>query len=211
MNQDTAQRLELPTEARDSPLIITIFDGETAPTGGVFETDPILLEISANGHRSLISCEIANAGTYDLTIPFGWWNAEHRLKNVADRMRWVFEEAKCDAQVEDEAVADMFEWDETVPYEEEAQSVGKIEREDKGWIQLETLPKPYWQYQELCEEKKAEMLVPRRTFNHAINLKEGAEPAWGPIYPMLAHQLDKLDKYIKKMLAQGKIVDSESP
>jgi len=26
---------------------------------------------------------------------------------------------------------------------------------------------------------------------------------------MSAHQLNKLDKYIKKMLAQGKIVDSE--
>jgi len=32
MNQDTAKRLEIPTEARDSPLKITTFDGETAPT-----------------------------------------------------------------------------------------------------------------------------------------------------------------------------------
>jgi len=28
---------------------------------------------------------------------------------------------------------------------------------------------------------------------------------------MLAHQLNELDKYIKKMLAKGKIVNSESP
>jgi len=34
MNQDTARRLEVPTEARDSPLKIKTFDGETAPTGG---------------------------------------------------------------------------------------------------------------------------------------------------------------------------------
>jgi len=33
MNQDTARRLEIPTEASDSPLKITTFDGETAPTG----------------------------------------------------------------------------------------------------------------------------------------------------------------------------------
>jgi len=55
------------------------------------------------------------------------------------------------------------------------------------------------------------MLAPRRTFDHTINLKEGAEARWGPLYPISAHLLNKLDKYIKKMLAQGKIVDSESP
>jgi len=71
VNQDPARRLEIPTEARDSPLKITTFDGETAPTGGIFYTHPILLEIGVNCHRSMISCEIANAGRYDLIIPFG--------------------------------------------------------------------------------------------------------------------------------------------
>jgi len=50
LNQDTARRLEILTEARDSPLQITSFDGQTAPTGGIFYTHPILLEIGANGH-----------------------------------------------------------------------------------------------------------------------------------------------------------------
>jgi len=119
----------------------------------------------------MISCEIANAGRYDLIIPFGWWHNEHPIKNLADPHKWAFEEAKCHTHVEDEAVADMFEWDETVAYDEEAQYVGRIEREEEGGVQLETLPKPYWQYKELFEEKKAKMLAPRRTFDHAINHK----------------------------------------
>jgi len=109
MNQDTARRLEIPTKARDSPLKITTLDGQTAPTGGTFYTHPILLEIGVNGHRSMISCEIANAGRYDLLIPFGWWHNEHPLKNLADPHKWAFKEAKCHAHIEDEAVADMFE------------------------------------------------------------------------------------------------------
>jgi len=159
----------------------------------------------------MISCEIANAGSYGLIIPFGWWHDDHPLKNIAYPTKWVFEEAKCHAHIEDEAVADLFEWDETVAYDEEAQYVGWIERKEQGGVQLEALPKPYWQYKELFEEKKAKMLAPRRTFDHAINLKNGAEPTWGPIYPMLAHQLNELDKYLKRMLAEGKIADSESP
>jgi len=211
MNQETGRRLEIPTEARDSPLKITTFDGETAPTGGIFYTHPILLEIGANSHLSMISCKIPKAGRYDLIILFGWWHDEHPLKNIAEPNKWVFEETKCHAQIEDEAVADLFEWDETVAYDEEAQYVGRIEREEEVGVQLETLPKPYWQYKERFEEKKAKMLAPRRTFDHGINRKEGAEPLWGPIYPMSAHQCNELDKYLKKMMAEGKIADSESP
>ena len=143
LNQKTAQRLNIPPEARDKPLEITTFDGETAPTGGKYYTHPILLEISTNGHRSLISCEIANAGKYDLIIPFGWWHKEHPLLNIENPKKWRFEETKCHDHIEDEPVADMFEWDETVAYDEEAQYVGRIGREEEG-IKLEMLPKPYW-------------------------------------------------------------------
>jgi len=87
-------------------------------------------------------------------------------------------------------VADLFEWDETVGYDDEAQYVGRIECEEEGGVQLETLPKPYWQYKELFEEKKAKRLATRRSFDHAINLKDRAEPPWGPIYPMSAQQLN---------------------
>ena len=55
------------------------------------------------------------------------------------------------------------------------------------------------------------MLSPQRTFDHTIDLKEGATPPWGPIYPMSAYQLEEINKYLHKMLAEGKIVDSKSP
>jgi len=176
INQKTAQWLEIPSKARHSPLKITTFDGETAPPGGIFYTHAILLDIGPKGHRSLISCKIAHAGPYDLIIPFGWWHDEHPLKNIADASKWVFEQTKCHAHREDEAMADLFEWDETVAYDEEAHDVGRIERVEEGVVQLETLPKPYWQDKELFEEKNVKMLAPRRTFDHAINLSEGAKP-----------------------------------
>ena len=118
------------------------------------------MEIGTNGRRSLISCEIANAGKYDLIIPFSWWYKEHLLSNIEDRKKWTFGNEKCHDHVEDEAVADMFEWDETVAYDKEAQYVGRIGREEEG-VKLETLPKPYWQYKELFEEGKAKSLAPR--------------------------------------------------
>jgi len=55
------------------------------------------------------------------------------------------------------------------------------------------------------------MLAPRSTFNDTINLKEGAEPPWGLIYPMSAHQLSELDKCPREMLVEVKMANSESP
>jgi len=173
MNQHTAQRLVIPTEHRDSQLEITNFDRETAPTRGMFYTHRIVLEIGTNGHRSMISCKIAKARKFDLIIPFGWWNDKHPLKNIADPTKWVFEEAKCHKHIADEAVADLFEWDETVVYNEEEQLWEGLNEKKKGEYNWKPC-KPYWQFKELFEEKKGKMLASRRTFDHAINRKEGA-------------------------------------
>ena len=159
----------------------------------------------------MVSCEIANAGKYNMIIPFGWWHEEHLIKNVAKPEKWSFEDQKCLSHVEDEGIADMFEWDENVAFEKDAMYIGRIGSTRKDAIQLEGLPKPYWQYKELCEDEKGEMLAPGRTFDHVIDLKEGATPPWGPISPMSAYQLEELNKYLEKMLAQGKIVHNKSP
>ena len=105
----------------------------------------------------------------------------------------------------------MFEWDDNVAFAEGATYIGRIGSTRKDAIQLEGLPKPYWQYKEHFEDEKAEMVAPRQTFKHVIDLKEGVTPPWGPIYPMSAYQLKELNKYLEKMLAQGKIFHSKSP
>jgi len=92
----------------------------------------------------MVSYEIGNAGKYDLVIPFQWWHNEHRLKNIADPSKWVLQDVKCHADIEDEAVGDLFERDETVAYNEEAQYGGRIGGEEEGGVQLEALLKQYW-------------------------------------------------------------------
>jgi len=158
----------------------------------------------------MVSCEIADAGKYDMIIPFGWWHHEHPIRNIETPETWCFENSKCVEHVQDEGIADMVEWDEMVAFDEEGTMIGRIRATRHQEVQQEGLPTPYWQYKELFENEKAEMLAPRRTFDHAINLKDGATPPWGPIYPMSAYQLEELNKYPQKMLAEGKIVHSKS-
>ena len=118
--------------------------------------------------------------------------------------------------MENEGVRDMFEWDETGAFDEEAQYVGQYVgraylRKDQSSISLEGIPANCHQHNKLFLPETAEKLAGRRTFDHTIDLVPGAIPQWGPIYPMSAPQLDLLDKYLKKMLQQGKISESKSP
>ena len=106
--------------------------------------------------------------------------------------------------MEDEGVGDMFAWDETVAFDEEAQYVGQYVgraqmRKDQSSISLEGIPTNYQQPKKLFLPETAEELAGRRTFDHEIYLVPGAFPPWGPIYPMSAHQLDLLEKYLKKI------------
>ena len=211
LNQQTARSLKLTYEIRETPLQITAFNGEISSTGGKYYSHSIKLEIGTNGHTSMVSCEIADAGKNDMIIPFGWWHQEHPIKNIDTPSQWRFEHANCMSHVEDEGIADMFEWDETVAFDENATMIGRIGATKEKEVELDGLPKEYWQYKDLFTDEKGEMLASRRTFDHAIELKEGATPPWGPIYPMSAYQLEEVNKYLCKMLAEGKIVHCKSP
>ena len=56
--------------------------------------------------------------------------------------------------VEDELIADMFEWDETVAFDENATMIGIIGATKQKEVELDGLPKEYWQYKDLLPTKK---------------------------------------------------------
>ena len=53
-------------------------------------------------------------------------------------------------------------------------------------------------------------LPPHRSFNHAIDMVEGKEPPWGPIYALSEKELEVLRTYLDDMLRSGKIRPSKS-
>ena len=103
-----------------------MFNGEISSTGGKYYSYAIKLEIGVNGHASLVSCEIADAGKYEMIIPFRWWHQEHPIKNIEKPSEWRFEHKNCMNHVEDEGIADLFEWDETIAFDENATMIGRI-------------------------------------------------------------------------------------
>ena len=184
LSETLVKRLNIPYKVREKPIQIVGFDGLSSSSGGQRYTRPITLEIR-NGHRSPISAQIVPTGRFDLIIPFGWWYHEHYLSHLDEPKKWSFEQMTCRDHVEDEAVKDLFEYDETVSYNPKAQYVERIGRiEEKNPVELETLPQEYAQFKHLFQPEASEKMPPRWTFDHAIDHKDGSESPWGPVYPM---------------------------
>jgi hypothetical protein len=74
------------------------------------------------------------------------------------------------------------------------------------------VPERYWQFSNLFDpEGTTAELPPHRVFDHAIDLKEGAQALWGLIYSLSQVELWTLKQYLDDMLRTGKIRPSKSP
>jgi hypothetical protein len=214
INEKLVQELEIPCETRQEPNMITGFAGIPVQSSGTKYTSPIKLEIGKNHHITEVSCEVAPTNRWGMIIPYGW-TEDHPISNMALLDNWEFQAKQCRGHIGPGDWKDPsceFEWDDDVAYEPEARMVGLITAIDESeQLVVDKLPKEYLDYADLFLPATAEKLPPRRTFDHAIDLKEGATPPWGPIYKLSAAQLDALQKYLNEMMEQGKIRPSMAP
>jgi len=81
---------KVPYEIRENLVKITALNAEIFSTGGKYYSHLIQLEIGTNGNTTMVSNEIAEAGKYDMIIPFGWWHHEHPTKNIETPEKWCF-------------------------------------------------------------------------------------------------------------------------
>jgi hypothetical protein len=72
------------------------------------------------------------------------------------------------------------------------------------------VPDEYHGFMELFGEPLAQELPPHRTFDHQIRIKEGKEVPFGPIYYLSEKELGALREYLDRMLAEGKITESDA-
>jgi hypothetical protein len=69
----------------------------------------------------------------------------------------------------------------------------------------------FQQYVKVLGKEPANKLPDYKPYNHAIDLKDGEQPPWGPMYPLNETELQVLWEYLKEMLELGKIHPSKSP
>jgi hypothetical protein len=73
------------------------------------------------------------------------------------------------------------------------------------------IPAAYHEFLSIFLQSASDSLPPHRSFDHAIELKDGEEPPWGPIYALSETELTCAEEYLEEMLCTGKIRPSKSP
>src|SRR6185369_5151185 len=76
---------------------------------------------------------------------------------------------------------------------------------------LSKISEEYHDYANVFSKKKADTLAPHHPYDLKIEIKEGAEPSLGPIYPLSPPKLQALCKFIDENLSIGFIRPFSSP
>ena len=73
------------------------------------------------------------------------------------------------------------------------------------------LPDRYKEYQDVFEKKNADMLPQHQSYDCGIDLQEGTQPQFGPIYSLSQNKLVALREYLDENLVKNFIQHSKSP
>ena len=76
---------------------------------------------------------------------------------------------------------------------------------------VKDIQRQYGKFQSVYDGQYSDELLPRFSFDHAINMVYGQEPPWGPIYALLEKELGVLREYLDTMLASSHMHSSKSP
>jgi len=92
---------------------------------------------------------------------------------------------------------------------------GKKEEEEEDLIELrateEMVPRRFHKYLKVFEKKDSERMPTRKTWNHAINLREGFVPKKGKIYSLSRVEREEVQEFVKDQLRKGYIRPSKLP
>jgi len=96
-----------------------------------------------------------------------------------------------------------------------ARIIEEKENKEEDLIELraieEMVPRQFHKYLKMFEKKDSERILTRKTWDHAIDLKEGFVPKKGKIYLLSRVEREEVQEFMKDQLRKGYIRPSKSP
>jgi hypothetical protein len=86
-----------------------------------------------------------------------------------------------------------------------------LEEQETSYQPIKKLPQELQGFTDVFSSQSSKSLLLSKTTDHAIDLKDGESPLFGPIYPLSQTELHALRTYINENQALGRIQPSKSP
>ena len=204
----------VPLIERQKPKAIEDFAGDEVKGAGIHYT--ARLELQHRRHYVLQAFEIAPLGKdFDALLP-AWWTECHKASNmVSDKIDQLrFDSDYCKKHCTKDSCREFpLEWDEDVLTDPEAQILGMVcaaPTESELKEALDRVPDRFKDFLPIMTSEAAEVLPQHGPYDHAIDLKDGTTPPWGPIYALNEMELEELRKWLKRMTEMGAVRPSKS-
>jgi hypothetical protein len=205
-----ADEKDIPTIDHASSIDIRNFSGEIVKGAGERYTLPLTLQYRKHYTQEVFEVAPLEPGV-DIFLPF-WWVAKHVPQGAWDSEELRFTSRYCLAECT-KAAASAFplDFDEGVLTDPAARLIGYVSAVEDNSSSLRNVPPEFQQFIGIMEKKAADALPAHAPYDMKIELKEGENAPWCPIYPLSELELETLREWLKEMMKTGKIRRSTSP
>ena len=204
LDRSWAEALQVPLIRRPFPKLIENFAGQEVPGAGEYYTAP--LELQHRKHLTSEAFEVAPLGSeFDAILPAGWTQLHvptglfsknwKDLKFISDNCR---KHCTRDSRI-------PFESDPNEDIVGTARRACTAPTESELQEAIDQVPEHFCEFIPIMTTEAASILRKHGPYDHAIELKEGSMPPWGPIYPLNEMKLEELRKWLKKMTDMGAV------
>jgi len=100
---------------------------------------------------------------------------------------------------------------EKIKQEGKEGEVRKVEKNENEEILQRLVSKRFWKWGKVFGKKESERMPVRKTWDHAIELKEGFTPKKRKMYLLLREEREEVQVFMKDQLRKGYICPSKSP
>ena len=217
LNRDFVARHHMPWVQRDRPIMVQTADGKPMEGAGDRYTEDAILRIGT--HQEELTWEISRLEDgIDGYLPISWLQTHNPdVQWDTGKMTWRSDYCKkhcLPMTLGDVALSfvrlieEKKEWMSSYC---RAQAASAVWHNKEGGDVADDLPEHYREWASVFSEEEINKLPEHSSWDHEINLVEGATPPFGPIYPLNEKELSVLRDYINKNLEVGKIRRSKSP
>jgi len=95
--------------------------------------------------------------------------------------------------------------------EEKVKKVKKIEKDEDKETLRKLVPKRFWKWKKVFGKKESERIPVQKTWDYAIELKEGFMPKKRKVYSLLREEREKVQAFVEDQLRKGYIRPSKLP
>jgi len=193
MDTTFAREKGFKMERMKNPLLIKNVDG-TVNVGGAI-THQVECNIFFKGHVERVRMDVCNLGKTEVILGMPWLAAHN------PEIDWEKGEVK------------MMRYPPICgkrKQEEKKKEVKKIERDEDEEILRKLVPKRFWKWKKVFGKRESERMPVRKTWDHAIELKEGFLPKKGKVYLLSREEREEVQAFVEDQLQKGYIRPSKS-